>query len=91
MGAIPPPSREEVYDHLMAVLTDAITREAVADWANQWVLQDFPDVDDEPVWRALLHLSAVSELVAPGEYFHGDDDIHRWLDEFETAMDQGQR
>lgn len=90
MQVVRPPSRQSVREHLLALLSGDQPREAVADWAAQWVGAD-ARVEDPVVWRALGHLAGADLLTAPGEYLHTEPDFHSWLDEFEngTASPEG--
>jgi hypothetical protein len=83
-----PPSRQDVKKRLVDLLTEAKTREEVADWAAEWIRMDDPDVEDSVVWSALRHLAGADLQTAPGEYLHHDPDFHAWLDELENAIDK---
>lgn len=80
-----PPSRSDVRERLVGLLSQELTREDVADWAAEWVRQRDPGVADDAIWSALLHLSGADLQTDPGEYLHHEPDFHAWLDEFENA------
>lgn len=82
---VPVPSRLEVRDRLLDLLSGRRTREEVADWAVVWVIQAEPDVDDQVVWDGLTALAGADLKVAPDTYLHNEADFHRWLDKVESA------
>ena len=81
-----PPSRQDVKERLLALVSGAKSREEVADWAAEWVRQKNPG-GDSAVWSALCHLAGADLQTDPGEYLHHDPDFHAWLDEFENATE----
>lgn len=81
------PSRSDVHDRLMRLLRGETPRERVAGWAKRWVSLDDPGVADRAVWSALKHLAGADLLSEPGQYLHGEDDIHAWIDELESQGD----
>jgi hypothetical protein len=85
--ALQVPSRKELKERLVALLTSAMTREQVADWASTWIRMQDPPVSDPVVWSALRHLAGADLRTSPGEYLHHDIDFHAWLDELESAID----
>ena len=75
------PGRDEVRLRLHALLTGLSTREDVADWASNWVLDPLPTVDDPKVWQALKQLAGADLRISPVDYLHSESDFHVWLDE----------
>jgi hypothetical protein len=80
------PSRRDVKEWLVGLLTEEKTREEVAGWAAKWIRMDDPDVEDTVVWSALRHLAGADLQMAPGEYLHHDPEFHAWLDELEDTI-----
>ncbi|MEV4805127.1 hypothetical protein AB0K18_34445 [Nonomuraea sp. NPDC049421] len=77
------PTRAEVEAHFEELLRGDMTREEVDRWAAQFVAADMVEGHDEPVWEALMHLCGVDLRSGPDEdYFHDDEQIAEWLDEF---------
>ena len=82
------PSRDEVRQKLLDVLAGRATREDAASWADTWVIESDPDVNDFVVWRALKRLSGIDLRVNATDYLHSEADIHQWLDPVENAIEQ---
>jgi hypothetical protein len=82
------PSRDEVRQKLLDVLTGRTSRETAASWADTWVVEEHPRVDDVVVWKALKELSGVDLRVNATDYLHSEADIHLWLDRVENAIDR---
>lgn len=81
------PSRKEVRQQLVDVLSGRVSREEAASWANPWVIAPDPVVEDRVVWTALKELSGVDLRVNATDYLHGEADIHEWLDRVENAIE----
>jgi hypothetical protein len=79
------PTRDDVTSHWVALIERRSTREAVHDWAAQWVGK--VPVSDPMVDTALLYLHGFGLTVGPnpsystrresGEYMHSDEEIVR--------------
>jgi hypothetical protein len=82
------PSRDEVRQKFLDVLAGRISREEAASWADTWVIDDDPEVDDRVVWEALKDLCGVDLRVNPTDYLHNEVDIHQWLDRVENAIEE---
>lgn len=80
----PAPTRAEVRERLLDLLSSRCTREEVADWAASWIREATPDVSDAVVWSALKELSGADLKSGPDEYLHEESDFHQWLDRLET-------
>ncbi|HWL37077.1 MAG TPA: hypothetical protein VNQ77_12885 [Frankiaceae bacterium] len=80
-----PPSRRDVRHRLVDVLSGRRSREEVADWAAEWVMEAEPEVDDEVVWHGLTELAGMDLTVAPDVYLHSVDDLRAWLRRIEEA------
>ena len=82
------PTREQVRQKLHDVLVGRISREDASSWADTWVVDSDPDVDDFVVWKALTQLSGVDLRVNATDYLHNEADIHDWLDKVENSIDR---
>ena len=82
------PSREQVRQKLLDVLIGRVSREDAATWADTWVVDSDPDVDDFVVWKALKQLSGIDLRINASDYLHNEADIHDWLDKVENAIDR---
>ncbi|GAC43915.1 hypothetical protein [Paenibacillus popilliae] len=76
------PTKEEVLSKLLSILQGSLTREEVADWASEFVMQDEPSVTDEVVWDLLKIASGVDIKASPDEYLHIEQDIMNWINKF---------
>ncbi|MFJ8087741.1 DNA-binding protein [Lysinibacillus sp. NPDC095746] len=76
------PTKEEIINKLKMILQGKLSREEVADWASEYVLQDEPNISDETVWELLKVVFGVDLLDSPDEYLHGEQDIKDWIDEY---------
>jgi len=81
----PTPTRNEVRDRLLDLLSGRCTREEAADWAAPWIRESTPDVSDAVVWAALKQLSGADLKSGPNEYLHEESDFHQWLDRLEAG------
>ena len=79
------PTRAETRRKLEELAVGHIMPEECAEWANQWVMADDPDVEDAVVWRALLEMSGADLQINPDEYLHSDLDYREWLAEFDRS------
>ncbi|BFH15898.1 DNA-binding protein [Paenibacillus melissococcoides] len=78
------PTKEEVISKLLSILQGSLSREEVADWASEIVMQDEPIVTDEEVWELLKITSGVDIKDSPDEYLHVEQDIMDWINKFKS-------
>ncbi|MFV9511283.1 DNA-binding protein [Tepidibacillus sp. LV47] len=76
------PTREEIIDKLKMILSGQLTREEVADWASEYVMQDDPNISDETVWELLILACGVDLKDSPDEYLHVEEDIIDWINKY---------
>lgn len=76
------PTKEEILSRFKLILQGRISREEVADWASEYVMQDSHDVTDETVWDLLLIACGVDLKDSPDEYLHDEQNIKGWIKEF---------
>jgi F420-0:gamma-glutamyl ligase len=76
------PTKEEIIDKLKMILQGKPTREKVADWASEYVMQDEPNISDETVWGILQIVSGIDLKDSPDEYLHVEQDIIDWINKF---------
>lgn len=76
------PTKEEVLNRFKLILQGTMSREEVADWASEYVMQDSPDVTNETVWDLLLIACGVDLKDSPDEYLHDEQNIKHWIKEF---------
>ncbi len=75
------PSQKCVQAKLLALILGDCSREEVASWAESWMIQDDPDVDDPIVWRALDRLSGADMIDFDRPYLYDEADFRDWLKE----------
>lgn len=79
------PTREEVAARIGVLLRTETSREAVAEWAQAYLLfedpQLYPEVHDQRVWSALQALSGADLRTPDRQYLHEAEDFRHWLDE----------
>lgn len=78
------PTKEQIINKLKLILQGKLSREEVADWASEYVMQDEPNISDETVWELLLVVSGVDLQDSPDEYLHVEQDIKDWIDKYST-------
>lgn len=83
--SIQPPTRSDVHQVLQDLLKGETNRSDAAAWAERWVVQSRPGVEDPVVWRALKQLAGADLLARPGMFLHSEADFERWLQELEQA------
>ncbi|MDQ0271312.1 DNA-binding protein [Cytobacillus purgationiresistens] len=76
------PTREEIISKLKLILQGTISREEVADWASEYVMQDEPNITDDIIWELLQIVSGVDLKANPDEYLHVEQDIKDWIDKY---------
>lgn len=76
------PTKEELLSRFEFILQGEISREEVADWASEYVMQDSPNVTDETVWELLILACGIDLKNSPDEYLHDEQNIKDWIKEF---------
>jgi hypothetical protein len=74
-----PPTKSDVVDKLQALINDALTREDVAGWAQQWVIEDNPQDMPKDVWDALTFLCAADMISTDRPYLYEREDFEEEL------------
>lgn len=80
-----PPSRSDVREKLVQLLSGEASRQEVSRWAHQWIAADHPEVDDLVVWTALTRLGGADLLSGPEDHLFYEPDFHAWMDELEDG------
>ena len=79
------PSRAEIAERLREVIRNPGAREATAEWANEYLMFDapqiYPRVEDPVVWEMLQRLSAVDLPSTDRPYLYEEIDFVAWLEE----------
>lgn len=78
------PTKEELLSKFRSILQGSLSREEVADWASEFVMQDEPIVTDDDVWELLNLASGVDIKDSPDEYLHVEQDIINWINKFNS-------
>lgn len=76
------PTKEEIINKLKMILQGKLTREEVADWASEYVMQDEPNISEETVWELLQIVSGIDLKDSPNEYLHVEQDIIDWINKY---------
>ncbi|MCA1063034.1 DNA-binding protein [Rossellomorea sp. AcN35-11] len=76
------PTKEEIISKLELILKGTISREEVADWASEYLMQDELNITDEIVWELLQIVSGVDLKDSPDEYLHVEQDIKDWINKY---------
>lgn len=76
------PAKEEIIYKLNMILQGKLSREEVADWAEEYVMQDEPNIEDDIVWDFLQVVSGVDLKDSPEEYLHVEQDIKDWITKY---------
>lgn len=75
------PNLDEIEEHLAAVVTGQMTRDAADRWARRWVTADELKWDDLE-WWALNLLFGIDLRAGPDQgYLHDDEQVREWLQE----------
>lgn len=86
MSTIPVPTRDEIVNVLVAVLSGTSSRLAAAEWATE-VQENIENEDTEGVdpemWH-LLRLTASLDVRSGLEFLHSDNDIREWIEGRDT-------
>ena len=76
------PQKDEITNKLNKFINNEITREEIARWASEFIVNDDNvEVTNIEAWRYLVKVSAISEMIAPEEYFYSLEDIKAWIEE----------
>ena len=76
------PDYNYVYNQLCKVKNDISFREEVADWAQQFLVDDDLIFKNERSWDLIMILSGIDIKVSPSESLYGNEDFEKWLKEF---------
>jgi hypothetical protein len=76
----PPPSRGDIEDRLLDLISGLKPREEAASWARHWLRPDSPVADGDTI-DALRVLAEADRPGADRPYQFGQDDFRDWLDE----------
>jgi len=74
------PSKIEVMEKLQALISATVTREAAANWAQRWVILEYPPDMDEEVWSALVFICSADMISLDRPYLYGREDFERELE-----------
>lgn len=70
------PTREEITQKIERVLRGGLTREAVCEWAADFIKNDAQIcIDDLEAWHYLVAISNIDEMIGADEYLYNEDDI----------------
>lgn len=82
------PTRDELAERLRAMIEDDGERDAVSDWAQDWIERlgelDEADTRDRAVWRAMVRLVGVN-MAAGGGYNDTKATLRAWLEDLTSA------
>jgi hypothetical protein len=78
------PTKDEIIYKLNVILQGKLSREEVADWASEYVMQDEPNIIDEKVWEFLKVVSGVDIKDSPEEYLHVEQDLEDWIKKYSS-------
>lgn len=76
----PPPSRSALRTRLTELIEGTMTREAVTEWAMQWVDARDPRVEDGVAWEVLNDLAGADSPTTDREYLYEQVDFEAWRD-----------
>jgi hypothetical protein len=76
----PPPSREEVENRLLDLISGDTSRKEASNWARQWVVADGAEIESH-IWQALTLLLAADMISIDRPYLYGKSDFQAWLAE----------
>lgn len=75
------PKNEEITKKLRDVICGVQTREAVADWASEYIRNDdIIEVTDLEAWEYLVTVSGLDLMVSPGKYLFSTGDVQTWIE-----------
>jgi hypothetical protein len=67
-----------VREKLLGLVSGGVSREAVAEWAAQWVRLPDPEIDDAVVWKALTRLAGADMISTDRPYLYDENDFNAW-------------
>lgn len=73
-----PPSRTDVEDHLLDLISGDISRKEASDWARQWVITDGAEIEPQ-IWEALRRLIAADMPSTDRPFLYERIDFQAWL------------
>jgi len=76
-----PPSRSEIIEKFQALIRGELSREAVASWAQPWIIADTPPRMDDDLWEALSFLVSVDMISTDRPYLYSTEDFISRLDQ----------
>jgi hypothetical protein len=79
-SAPPPPSRDELRRQIVGLIEGTVAREAVTEWAMQWVDATDPGVEDRIAWEILNDLVGADAPTTDREYLYERADFEAWRD-----------
>ncbi len=85
-GKLPPlPGRGEIIQRLEALIKGDCSRDEVADWAVEWIIndgsgRDYPILDEE-AWELLKVVAAADFKDSPSSYYYDEKDFADWIQE----------
>lgn len=78
------PKREEITNKLKEIIDGKTTREEVAGWAFEFIINDDNvEVSHIKAWHYLVSVSGVGEMIASEQYIYSIEDIKELI---ETSM-----
>ena len=81
-----PPSKHDVEWKLAALIDGTISRSEAHDWAIQYMLGAWDDVNFHPaVWEAIGRLASADAISTDRPHLYDEIDFRAWLDELRGA------
>ena len=77
------PNTKQLLEYLNLILDNKISRETVANYADQYILEDIPSIDDKKTWELITILSGIDTKITETEYLYSNEDIKDWIKKFE--------
>ncbi len=78
------PNFNEIYNRLCKVKNDISLREEIAEWAQEYLINDDVVFKNEKSWDLIMILSGIDTKVSPSEYLYGKEDFEKWLEQFNS-------
>jgi hypothetical protein len=69
------PSRNEIVEITQRMLSGALTRSAVSEWACTWVVDGNCRVSDYEAWDAIVLLGAADMISTDRPYLYNEEDF----------------
>jgi len=84
-------SKESVEEILRLLISGALTREAVSNWAMGWIMMDDAPRTSPELWSMVSNLGAADSLVARTEengeiFLYTNDDFEDWYREIRGIL-----